>query len=74
MNDWEMFEPVKYTRPALWKRILGFLGVKKYQINYVYGLDFAGQEDQQVEISGFKDADGVYNVTEFKVKDKPCQK
>ena len=61
---------IKYYKPKLWKRILGKLGklgFKKYKVNYVYGVDWATGDDSCVEVSGHYDADGVLNITSFKI-------
>ena len=59
--------PPKYYKPKLWKRVLGKLGFQKYKVNYVYGIDWATGDDSCVEVSGHYDADGVLNITSFKV-------
>lgn len=60
-----MADLVKWYKPALWKRILGRFGFKKFQINYVYGIDF-GSGDMTVECSGYYDSEGVLNITSLK--------
>lgn len=69
-----MFSNVRCFRPKLWKRILGWLGFKKYKVNYVYAVDWATDDDSCVECSGHYDANGVLNITSFKVINKQQEK
>jgi hypothetical protein len=55
-----------FYKPKLWKRLLGKLGFKKYQVNYYYGIDF-GSDDMSVETSGHYDENGNLKITSFKV-------
>lgn len=57
----------KFYKPKIWKRILGRLGFKKYQINYFYGIDFTTGDDLSCEVSGYCDKDGIFNVKSFKL-------
>lgn len=55
----------KFYKPKLWKRILGKLGFKKYQVNYVYGIDF-GSGDMCVETSGHYE-NGILHITSYRI-------
>jgi len=57
-----------FYKPAWWKQLLGKLGFKKYQRNYVWGVDFGGGKgDHTVEASGYYDKNGILNITVLKV-------
>ncbi|MAR55721.1 MAG: hypothetical protein CMM93_00915 [Rickettsiales bacterium] len=59
---------ITWYKPPLWKRLLGWLGFKRYSINYVYSYDLGFGEDFAVEASGHMEGD-CFVVDSWKVRD-----
>jgi len=60
---------VTWLKPRLtWKRVLGWLGVKKYRVAQRYSMDFGlGVGDMQIETFGYHE-NGIFHVTDMKVR------